>query len=136
MDLFNLLHYVTALLFVAVLAGAAFLIKRYGQNPAAFKQGLSGKIGGGKWGKWNFAAPQRRLAVVESLMVGPKQRVLIIRRDDVEHLVFATHDSATVIEANISPSSTPSGLRIVSAATATSPFGADAQGEGAKVSAP
>ena len=102
MDLFNLLHYVTALIFVAVLAGAAFLIKRYGSNPAAFKEGLGGKMAG-KWGKWNFTAPQRRLAVVETLMVAPKQRLLIIRRDDVEHLVFAGAEGATVIEANIPP---------------------------------
>jgi flagellar biogenesis protein FliO len=103
MDLFNLLHYLTALVFVAVLAGAAFLIKRYGNNPAAFKDGLSLK----KMGKWNFTAPERRLAVVESLMVGPKQRVLIIRRDNVEHLVFATADGATVIESNIPPKAAP-----------------------------
>ena len=102
MDLFNLLHYVTALILVAVLAGAAFLIKRYGSNPAAFKEGLPGKLSG-KLGKWNFTAPQRRLAVVETLMVGPKQRLLIIRRDDVEHLVFAGAEGATVIEANIPP---------------------------------
>jgi flagellar protein FliO/FliZ len=113
MDLFNLLHYVTALILVAVLAGAAFLIKRYGSNPAAFKEGLPGKLSGklsGKLGKWT--APQRRLVVVETLMVGPKQRLLIIRRDDVEHLVLAGADGATVIEANIPPSSAPSGAKV------------------------
>jgi flagellar protein FliO/FliZ len=106
MDLFNLLHYVTALIFVAVLAGAAFLIKRYGNNPAAFKAGLGGTMAG-KLGKWNFTAPERRLAVVETLMVGPKQRLLIIRRDNVEHLVLASADGATVIESNIPPKAAP-----------------------------
>jgi flagellar protein FliO/FliZ len=104
MDLFNLLHYLTALIFVAVLAGVAFLIRRYGNNPAAFKAGLTGKMAGkmaGKLGKWNFTAPERRLAVVETLMVGPKQRLIIVRRDNVEHLILAGADGATVIEANI-----------------------------------
>ena len=107
MDLFNLLHYVTALIFVAALAGVAFLVKRYGANPAAFKDGLTGKMSG-KLGKWNFTAPQRRLAVVESLMVGPKQRLLIIRRDDVEHLVLSGPEGASVIESGIpAKASTP-----------------------------
>jgi flagellar protein FliO/FliZ len=98
MDLFNLFQYATALILVLALAAAALLIKRYGNNPAAFRQGLAGK-----WGKWNFTAPERRLAVVESLMVGPKQRVVIIRRDNVEHLIFTGADGATVIESHISP---------------------------------
>ena len=98
MDLFNFFQYATALILVLALAAAALLVRRYGNNPAAFKQSLTGK-----WGKWNFTAPERRLAVVESLMVGPKQRMLIIRRDNVEHLVFTTAEGATVIEANISP---------------------------------
>lgn len=96
MDLFNFFQYATALILVLALAAAALLAKRYGNNPAAFKQGLTTKLG-----KWNFAAPERRLVVVESLMVGPKQRVMIIRRDNVEHVVFATAEGASVIEANI-----------------------------------
>jgi flagellar protein FliO/FliZ len=98
MDLFNFFQYATALILVLALAAAALLVRRYGNNPAAFKQGLTTKLG-----KWNFAAPERRLAVVESLMVGPKQRMVIIRRDNVEHLVFTTAEGATVIESNISP---------------------------------
>jgi flagellar protein FliO/FliZ len=96
MDLFNFFQYATALILVLALAAAALLIKRYGNNPAAFKDSFKGKLG-----SWNFTAPERRLAVVESLMVGPKQRVMIIRRDNVEHVVFATAEGATVIESNI-----------------------------------
>jgi hypothetical protein len=40
-------------------------------------------------------------------MVGPKQRLLIIRRDNVEHLVFASAEGATVIENNIPPKAAP-----------------------------
>jgi flagellar protein FliO/FliZ len=96
MDLFNFFQYATALILVLALAAAALLVKRYGNNPAAFRDGLKGKLG-----NWNFTAPERRLAIVESLMVGPKQRVMIIRRDNIEHVVFATAEGATVIESNI-----------------------------------
>src|ERR1700742_1695097 len=98
MDTINLIRYLVALMFVAALAAAALLIKRYGANPAAFKGGLKMKLGG-----WDFAASQKRLAIVETLMIGPKQRLFIIRRDDVEHLVLSGPEGASVIEANIAP---------------------------------
>ena len=101
MDVINLMQYFTALLFVLALAGAALLIKRYGNNPQAFREGLNGKLAG-KLGKWDFKIPERRLTVVETLMLGPKQRLFIIRRDNVEHLVLSGPDGATVVESNIS----------------------------------
>ena len=52
-----------------------------------------------------FKAQERRLAVVETLMLGPKQRLIIVRRDNVEHLVVVTADSACVVENNIPASS-------------------------------
>jgi len=100
MDVINFLQYATALLFVLALAGAALLIKRFGNNPQAFREGLNTKLAG-KLGRWDFKLPDRRLAVVETLMLGPKQRLLIIRRDNVEHLVLSGPDGATVIEQNI-----------------------------------
>ena len=108
MDLFNLFQYATALILVLALALLALLARRYGNNPQAFKQQLSA----GKWAswkKWDFKAPEKRLSVVETLMLGPKQRLLIIRRDDVEHLVMLTADSSSVIETNIPPSTRLSG---------------------------
>ncbi len=108
MDLFNLLQYATALLLVLALAVVALLVRRFGNNPAAFKEGLKAK----GWGKWDFKAPQKRLAVTETLMIGPKQRLLIIRRDNVEHLVMVTADSSSVIETNI-----PTGTRVTGAPT-------------------
>ena len=100
MDVINLMQYFTALLFVLALAGAALMIKRYGNNPQAFREGLNGKLAG-KLGKWDFKIPDRRLAVVETLMLGPKHRLIIVRRDNVEHLVLSGPDGATVIEQNI-----------------------------------
>jgi len=45
MDTINLLRYLVALMFVFALAGAALLIKRYGNAPAAFKDSVKGKLG-------------------------------------------------------------------------------------------
>jgi len=98
MDVINLMQYLAALLFVAALAGAALVIKRYGNNPQAFRNGLGAKLG-----KWDFKLPDRRLAVVETLVLGPKQRLMIVRRDTVEHLVLSGPDGASVIEQNIVP---------------------------------
>ena len=47
------------------------------------------------------SAADKRLAVVETLMVGPRQRLFIVRRDNVEHLVLSTPDGASVIESGI-----------------------------------
>ncbi|MBV9550947.1 MAG: flagellar biosynthetic protein FliO [Alphaproteobacteria bacterium] len=92
----NLMRYAAALLFVLALAGVALLVKRYGSNPQAFRDSFAGKLG-----KWDFKMPERRLAVVETLVLGPKQRLLIIRRDDVEHLVLSGPEGASIIEHNI-----------------------------------
>jgi flagellar protein FliO/FliZ len=96
MDVINLLHYLLALVFVLALVSAALLVKRFGNNPAAFKASLGVKLG-----KWDFNAPERRLAVLETLVLGPKQRVLIIRRDNVEHLILIGPEGSSLIESNI-----------------------------------
>jgi flagellar protein FliO/FliZ len=36
-------------------------------------------------------------------MVSPRQRLALVRRDDVEHLVLIGPDGASVIEAGIAP---------------------------------
>ena len=47
------------------------------------------------------AVDHKRLAVVETLMVGPRQRLFIVRRDNVEHLIFASPDGACLVESGI-----------------------------------
>jgi flagellar protein FliO/FliZ len=96
MEYVNITSYVAALLLVLALGGASLLIKRYTNNPDALNQDLKGKLG-----RFSINVPQRRLAVVETLMLGPKQRLLIVRRDNVEHLVLSTADGASVIESGI-----------------------------------
>ena len=109
---FEIIRYVGALLLVLALIGAA--------GVAARKWGVPGVT---------RAVEQKRLAVVETLMMGPRQRLFIIRRDNVEHLIFAGPEGACLVE-NIS---SPSALRSASAATGTSPTSADARGGGRPV---
>ncbi len=96
MEYVNVAGYVAALLLVLALGGASLLIKRYVNNPGTLGQDLKGKLG-----RFSINVPQRRLAVVETLMLGPKQRLFIVRRDNVEHLVLSTADGASIIEAGI-----------------------------------
>jgi flagellar protein FliO/FliZ len=84
MEFIDLLRYFGALLLVlAMVGGAGLLARRFGvpgiTRPSSIK----------------------RLAVVETLMVGPRQRLIIVRRDSVEHLVLSGPDGASIIESGI-----------------------------------
>lgn len=54
-----------------------------------------------------------RLAVVDVANIDARRRLVLVRRDDVEHLLLISQTSETVIERNIDPRSrqagTPSG---------------------------
>jgi len=84
MDLMDFARYLGALLLVLGLVGGAGL--------AARRFGLSGLV---------KPSATRRLAVVETLTLGPRQRLLIIRRDGVEHLVMSGPEGTTVLESGI-----------------------------------
>lgn len=71
------------LLVLALLGGAALAARRFGVPGVAAAQA------------------DRRLAIVETLMLSPRQRLIVVRRDDVEHLLLAGPDGATVIESGI-----------------------------------
>ncbi|HWY61539.1 MAG TPA: flagellar biosynthetic protein FliO [Rhizomicrobium sp.] len=95
MEFLDIFRYLGALLLVLALIGAAALAARKFGVPGVTK-----------------AFPDKRLHIVETLMVGPRQRLFIVRRDSVEHLVLSGPDGASVIEANIVtalPSSMPAG---------------------------
>ena len=92
MEFVDLFRYLGALLLVlAMVGGAGLLARRFGV-PGVTK-----------------AVSVKRLAVVETLMVGPRQRLIIFRRDNVEHLVLSGPDGASLIESGIpaKPASTP-----------------------------
>jgi flagellar protein FliO/FliZ len=90
MDLLDFARYIGALLLVLGLVGGAGL--------AARRFGLGGLV---------KPAATRRLAIVESLMVAPRQRLLIIRRDGVEHLVLSGPEGTSVIETGIPAQALP-----------------------------
>lgn len=82
MDMIDFGRYFAALLFVGALIGFAWL--------AARRYGLAGIVQG---------KLAKRLSIVETLMVGPKHKLLILRRDDREHLVLIGPTGNTLIEA-------------------------------------
>jgi flagellar protein FliO/FliZ len=84
MEFLDLLRYFGALLLVlAMVGGAGLLARRFGVPGVTQAAGI------------------KRLTVVETLMVGPRQRLLILRRDNVEHLILSGPEGSTVIEGGI-----------------------------------
>ena len=84
MDLIDIGRYFAALLMVLALVGAAGLaMRRFGMPGLVKPQG------------------QRRLEIVETLAIGPRQKLVLLRRDDVEHLVLAGADGASIVESGI-----------------------------------
>jgi flagellar protein FliO/FliZ len=83
------IRFAAALIFVlALICAAAFALRASGMMPAAARP--RSRKGG-----------QRRLAVVETLFLDPKRRLLLIARDGVEHLVILGATGETVIESGI-----------------------------------
>jgi flagellar protein FliO/FliZ len=81
-------QFVAALAFVlALIAGCAWAVRRFG----LFSQ-MAPKLGG-----------KRRLSIVETLGLDAKRRLVLVRRDDKEHLVILGPASETVVEAGIAP---------------------------------
>jgi flagellar protein FliO/FliZ len=92
MDVSAGLHYFGALALVLALVGAAGIAMR--------RYGVPGIAGG-----------TRRLAVVESLMLGKNHRLCILRCDGVEHVIVTAPQGATLISSapakQIPPGATP-----------------------------
>ena len=84
MDLIDVARYFGALILVLGLLGVAWLAtKRYGVPGVIQRQNL------------------RRLSVVESLMIGSRYKLLLLKRDGTEHLVLMGPQGASVIETGI-----------------------------------
>jgi flagellar protein FliO/FliZ len=76
-----------------------------------------GLIGLFAWLARRFRLPSRlaghaggagRIEIVESRMITARQRLLLIRRDDQEHLLLLGQDQGLVIERGIAARATPS----------------------------
>jgi flagellar protein FliO/FliZ len=75
---------VALIVIVALLAVFAWLARRFG---------FAGRV--------PTRGARRRLAIVEVTAIDNKRRLILLRRDDVEHLVLVGVDSSVVIETGI-----------------------------------
>jgi hypothetical protein len=106
---------ILTILGVAAIAGGAFYWAYLGNSPA----------GGGLFGP----RPERRLSVVEQANVDGRRRLILIRRDGVEHLIMTGGPIDVVVETGIgapAPATSPaatSGLPRVRPALAASTDG-------------
>lgn len=86
MDMLDIARYFAALIMVLALLGFAALVTR--------KYGLPGIVKG---------AARKRLSVVETLAIGPRHKLFLLKRDGVEHLVMMGPQGASIIENGIAP---------------------------------
>jgi len=88
MDSTNYFKFLAAFVFViSLMALLAWVVKR---------MGLAGNA--------PLNMGKRRLSIVEYLPLDSRRRLMLIKRDDVEHLVILGTDQEIVVEANIKPS--------------------------------
>jgi flagellar protein FliO/FliZ len=89
LDIFYYLAVVIALA-VATIAGA-FFVRNYlaGKGPAQAVSGLFGP------------KPERRLSITEQFNLDGRRRLILVRRDDVEHLIMTGGPVDMVIETGI-----------------------------------
>jgi len=82
-------------LFVLLLLGAAVVVGLWGYR--AYLTGDTSLT----WGNWFGVPPEPRLSVSEQANVDGRRKLLLIRRDDVEHLIMTGGPVDMVIETNI-----------------------------------
>lgn len=93
MDLYGYAKFVLALIFVLSLIGLMAVAAR----------------------RWGLGLPQanirrgqpKRIGLVEVTALDAKRRLILIKRDNVEHLIILGHDGETVVETGIKPPNTP-----------------------------
>ncbi|PWC33240.1 flagellar biosynthetic protein FliO [Azospirillum sp. TSO35-2] len=87
MDLDQYIRFLMALLFVvALIMVVAWVLRRIGMAG-----GMPGKAARGR-------ARQRRLSVVEALPIDAKRRLLLVRRDDREHLILLSANGDLLVD--------------------------------------
>lgn len=86
MDVIDLWRYLGALLLVGGLLAFALIGVRHFGIPGMAKP-----------------ERQRRLRIVETVMLSPRQRLVLVRRDFIEHLIAVGPEGAVVIEKDIVP---------------------------------
>ena len=83
MDPTEYLRFAAALIFVLALIGAAaFALRAFGfMNPGG-----------------NRNKADRRMTIVETLVLDPRRRLMIVRRDNVEHVLLLGVQNETIVE--------------------------------------
>lgn len=90
METAGILHSLLALVFVLALIGLlSFVLRRFGNGGMLMRRADKNK--------------KRRLAIVEMLPLDTRRRLLLLKRDEVEHLVLLNGERDTVIESGIKP---------------------------------
>jgi len=108
MEVVGLLRSLGALACVlGLLAGALWTVRRFDLK-------LPGRVGGA-------GRDDRRLGIVERVQLDQKRSVVLVRRDDREHLFVLTPDRVTVLEAGIATGTEPSPLPAPAAPRALPP---------------
>ncbi len=91
--MWDMLYYLAIVLFLAVaMIGGAYAARTYFGGTPSF-QAVSSLFGGPK--------PLRRLSVTEQFNLDNRRRLVLIRRDDVEHLIMTGGPVDVVIETGI-----------------------------------
>ncbi|MEM6781596.1 MAG: flagellar biosynthetic protein FliO [Pseudomonadota bacterium] len=86
MEAADYLQFFAALLFVlALMGGLALIMKRLGLQGRALSTG------------------KKRLKIIEILPLDARRRLMLIERDDTQHLVILSTTGETVVETNIKP---------------------------------
>ena len=86
MDTGEYFKFMLALIFVlGLIAGLALLMRRYGFGVASLRKGVTG----------------RRLQVVEVSALDARRRLVLVRRDSVEHLILLGVNNEMIVESNI-----------------------------------
>lgn len=94
MEPVDYLRFVASLLFVLALIGLIAWAVRRGGLAGGLMRGLSlGRAG----------ADARRLDVIEARAIDARRRLVLVRRDGVEHLLLLTPSGDTVVETGIVP---------------------------------
>lgn len=78
--------FIAFVLVLALIGGVAWLVRRFGSGS------LSASAGRGR---------QARLGVIEATAVDSRRRLVLVRRDNVEHLIMLGGPTDVVVEANI-----------------------------------
>lgn len=61
-----------------------------------------------------FAVKDKRLSIIEQKMIDPRNKMVLIRRDNKEHLVILSQNGNTVIETGIETPAVTEGATIAS----------------------